>query len=273
MEFLHLLRKQPTNRNEKTIWPINYLMKEFHYFTSHTQVLHNNLFCCAIRLYFSIYQFIFFLTSIALHSATFSCCALHSIRITQAHSAGQSSNRMHCMHLIQYFNSFSHSLFISDTTMVYFHTFCQIDFRFVHSWLLFRSFACLSPCLRRHFVLIFASNVCWMSSACICVVLAEAQHFRTLDESFLRSHAALLLLLDSLPPTNHWKSFVLFESLESTKQIWRFKTKIIIHERNEFVPLVNRCMQQHALQQNGFPYWFMIMKWMRCAQNCSDSFV
>lgn len=153
--------------------------------------------------------------------------------MAQAHSAGQSSNRMHCMHLIQYFNSFSHSLFISDTTMVYFHTFCQIDFRFVHSWLLFRSFACQSLCLRQRFVLIFAFNVCWMSSACISLFLAEAQHFRALEESFLQSHASL-----SIPTFLFWTrchrlivdnlSSILFEYLKKLRNEYSdLKLKIL----------------------------------------------
>lgn len=110
--------------SEKTICPINYLMKEFYYCTSRTEVLHNNLFCCAIRSYFSI-----FFVSVLPRPARSARC-------------GES---MQCIHSIQYFNSFSHSLFISNTTMVYFHTFCQIDFRFVHSRLLFRSCAGLPP--------------------------------------------------------------------------------------------------------------------------------
>lgn len=113
LAIANTLMQQP-NRNEKTIWPINYLMKEFHYFTSRTQVLHNNLFCCAIRLYFSIYQslvFFILLTSVALHSAR--SAVVHCIRFA-LHGAGtqcravEQSNALHAPHSIfQQFFSFS----------------------------------------------------------------------------------------------------------------------------------------------------------------------
>lgn len=123
------------------------------YFTSRT--LNFSIICFVARSVY-IFRSFFFIIIIILclrvqHCSLFSArqsyaeSALYSIHIDittqlqhkqkQKHT-GAMSNRCivhtYALHSIfQCAEFFSYSLFISDTTMVYFHTFCQIDFRFV----------------------------------------------------------------------------------------------------------------------------------------------